>query len=1540
MNVKRTNFLLYIFLVSNLVTAKKSVKNLKEWLESKGGYVNPNIEVKPGVGVYALRDIQPRELIIGIPPEARIGSFTGETDVSCGTIRKLQQEQSLGTKSNYAPLIEYLTAGPFQSPSSWSDEGKKILDEIMEAFPGAPVADWAHSVWVERCGGKEYPDQIDATMAAIETNREGMLLPFVNDFRHRNGIYGNIERYGPPAETLEYRAKHLIRKGEELTMSFENDWDSISAFQTIGQIQEYPQYWFLAEDVMFVLEEKKDQKGLPAGSLEVDWMLATLPDGEDSEFLEDLVDTVKTAAATDLTNLPKREAEALSAFTSSLSVALTEGLRFANDGVNPPETLNLPKPTNVATGDPFLDWFLGKGGYLSAKVQKKIVDGGAPRTGLFAVDDILTDEVVIVVPRSIVMSDQSDEFSMFTDHVTCEAAEVLLEEFEKGSGSEYAEFAHDILNSPHPKLPSEYSFDGKAVLREILGPSEDFPLTILPPADATILLSDDWQDQCSGYDGPVAEAAAARSVQFAKNNNFIPIMHWIYPGNGVEVNIKSNEYEGENDFIVRASRPIRAGEEIRTSISECIGCGWLPLVYGTAELYRDFGVVESYPQFWIFDEGLQVQILEILDEQGLPTGSFQPVFIDEYEPGEEELDILEEELARLDFLDQTSIMDLPSNELEPIAQYGASLKVAIRAILGAFGRDTNVAVECDNDEECKIHSFDIDSLERREREILNMWNTSNCDKEYIFRFPGYQHMESVNGLYQSLDYYVQEGGNETQLQLDGIVQIAFDHRPHYHELHIQYASRFLTSDIKRIVWIGGGDSMLLHEILKYPSIELAVGLELDQNVTRYSYKYFGTQPHWDNEKVEWWYGDATKSLLMLPREYFGSFDLVLVDLSETVMSFKVTDKLSVVGALSLLMKSDGIFVKNDYHFTELSGIFENTLQIFATDIPTVCVQAMSLGSNSLNFMDVFENNLRDHGVERLYLMDNDRIDDIFHDFRLNKSPFHLDCDPDEGSKANNKSTQERSSGILYIVEVEGASTQTLLSQEAVEDTILKAMQQTGMAPVDRFSNEHENEVPFVFIILKEGYIRAHSWKNNGYCAIDIHFWGSYEKQVKLKHALLQAFDSPKSASSSYRLVAGGLFGVSTWRLDEATKGPNFQPECKSVQAPPDEERTAEDAVKGSDEETLLANTFLTSILGIRETSSRALVFCGESTNACTSLAAMRDVVGENQVTEVKTCSTVIELNEFAENFDSIIQQCILEVRNSIAMAVQGGSKFDTIVLDPSLSYTMGRVVYEALSIHRLRLQSFTKSPMLLAPSAPSDYEWRRNILDRLKYEHLKVDPIYLVETDFSKDATMIKTALLCWGMEDNSFWRKYNRVREKWSADKLDVRTYNILGGNPKYVPEHNPHKFVASDYDPTDAVKQFQTQQATALQAHFQFESSGELDGKTIEEALSKALLGVRFVPDGGVKTVSNLGEGALFVASFGKGDVVALWDGRSHLDIDLFMYREDLSLVQKFEGRITNQMPELHIALRDVFPRGFGRNVSFKKDFPDKATLPHWAY
>lgn len=187
------------------------------------------------------------------------------------------------------------------------------------------------------------------------------------------------------------------------------------------------------------------------------------------------------------------------------------------------------------------------------------------------------------------------------------------------------------------------------------------------------------------------------------------------------------------------------------------------------------------------------------------------------------------------------------------------------------------------------------------------------------------------------------------MSLDDILQICHSYRPHYHEPYVHFPAAYLK-EMKRIVFIGGGDAMLLHESLKYPNVELVLGLELDQKVVRESLKHFHIQPHFDDPRVQWWFGDASKSLALIPREWFGTFDLVMVDLSETAMSISVTDDLDIFGALSLLMKPDGIFVKNELYYGQMSKLFDHSTFVYMTDYPILCDQDWAMGSNSIDFM--------------------------------------------------------------------------------------------------------------------------------------------------------------------------------------------------------------------------------------------------------------------------------------------------------------------------------------------------------------------------------------------------------------------------------------------------------------------------------------------------------------------------------------------------------------------------------------------------------------
>eukprot|EP00957_Ditylum_brightwellii_P126489 9641989-Ditylum_brightwellii.AAC.1 len=373
----------------------------------------------------------------------------------------------------------------------------------------------------------------------------------------------------------------------------------------------------------------------------------------------------------------------------------------------------------------------------------------------------------------------------------------------------------------------------------------------------------------------------------------------------------------------------------------------------------------------------------------------------------------------------------------------------------------------------------------------------------------YEDLEMIQSFYQVINFFWNEDTNATCLDIDNTIQICDDFRPHYHEMSVHYSARYL-GDIKRVLWVGGGDSMLLHEILKYQSLELAVGLEIDQKVVRYCYKHFGSQPHFDNEKVQWWFGDASKTLLMLPREYFGSFDLVFVDLSETVTSFTVTEKLDVLGTLALLVKPDGIILKNEVYFETFTSMFKYSAMVNWYDNPIICSQVMTIGSNTVDFLNP---TLQYTDLEALLIKPLTQISDPFefyHDYAKNTTS-HPVCDK---SGRDESSKQERSPGILVVLEAENASV-NLENGDTLKDIFTVSLQEEGLTVVSTDVTQSISNRTFVSIIFQEGYIVARIDPEHGYCGFDIHFWSSFHKQEDVKRALIAAVKAERKTSSDF-----------------------------------------------------------------------------------------------------------------------------------------------------------------------------------------------------------------------------------------------------------------------------------------------------------------------------------------------------------------------------------------------------------------------------------------
>ena len=89
-----------------------------------------------------------------------------------------------------------------------------------------------------------------------------------------------------------------------------------------------------------------------------------------------------------------------------------------------------------------------------------------------------------------------------------------------------------------------------------------------------------------------------------------------------------------------------------------------------------------------------------------------------------------------------------------------------------------------------------------------------------------------------------------------------------------------------------------------------------------------------------------------------------------------------------------------------------------------------------------------------------------------------------------------------------------------------------------------------------------------------------------------------------------------------------------------------------------------------------------------------------------------------------------------------------------------------------------------------------------------------------------------------------------------------------------------------------------------------------------------------------NKLGEGSLLLVFWNGGSASVLWDGRNHIDINLFTYVESAQTAINFVRNFMDKLPFLKVALRDEQPRGFGRIVMYEKDLKAaKGRIPPWA-
>lgn len=699
--------------------------------------------------------------------------------------------------------------------------------------------------------------------------------------------------------------------------------------------------------------------------------------------------------------------------------------------------------------------------------------------------------------------------------------------------------------------------------------------------------------------------------------------------------------------------------------------------------------------------------------------------------------------------------------------------------------------------------------------------------------------------------------------------------------------------------------MLLHEVLKYPDLELVVGLELDQLVTRKCFKYFRSSPHFEDPRVEWWFGDATKSLLLLPEEYWQSFDLILVDLSETVMSLSVTKELDVFDALALLLKHDGVMVKNELYMEPFSKVFDYSMDILY-ESPVICSQVLAFGSNKVDFM---HDTVYDHGVETLLyknMHDLDTRHNFTHDFRINNATKQDKC----GKLAERESLteQSKSAGVVEIVEAEQV---TAKLDASLGDIFLKVIKKQGFHPL----SAPIYDGGMVMIPMKEGYVMARSWADKKYCNLDVNLWGSFHKLKSLRKALTDALGS--KSISQFKIVVGGMYGSETWEQDRDIIGPKIV-QTRNCEIPVHKE------AKDISEELISA--------AVEEAMS---LFTAEEGTAIVVCKDVESCLATKMIEKYENIRKVIKVPDCAGETDESQYDC--EVQTTIDVKKKlGKDQADAVLVDATVSKRMTQILNSMMSRKDYRQALINPDNLVMVWSTDAENEeYQRYFLDRYRKQH-EWDPEARAEIWMQVGTKAIEFGFL--KTNDKQIVYKISDIegnlKKKFKGKKnVEIELRGIYGGLYEYKRQWAPQEFLQSDYETDDGYKQYFEQEPLARHTVFQFEEADkqtyEFSKDGLNAALAKTLEANQFECTT-KNSISSMGEGTVMLCMNPyKGTVVMVWDGRKHVDISLYLTGNQVGEVDKFLGAFLHYVDrKLKVALRDDMPRGINRVVNFPED------------
>jgi len=472
------------------------------------------------------------------------------------------------------------------------------------------------------------------------------------------------------------------------------------------------------------------------------------------------------------------------------------------------------------------------------------------------------------------------------------------------------------------------------------------------------------------------------------------------------------------------------------------------------------------------------------------------------------------------------------------------------------------------------------------------------------------------------------------------------------------------------------------------------------------------------------------------------------------------------------------------------------------------------------------------------------------------------------------------------------------------------------------------------VILKEGYVVSRAWLAHEYCAFDVHFWSNFDRHIEVGNALISAVGSTRGSSSSYRIVAGGMFGVSTWKKDVVSRGPHRTISC-DTNADILEIEINKDAMDVILEESM---EFVEDIGGI------LIVICGQMDSApCRSAEVLKKNSSYKDIQILWSCDDS-DLNEYNESYLDDMFTCELDVLKTLnKLFTLDSEKIQAIIFDSTASYEMGQILMKIFSHIKNKRKMLTENTTVISVSSDEGKIWQRNFVNKFLQNVLKEEPAFKGEVSFKG---LNSNIYLNVASKDKNFIKSLKVVASKVEKEtEITSDIINLYGGQ---VLDRGAFEFSRwfkhTDYDHESSLKQWNSQAQLEHQTIFQLEKSAsgfKLSAIEITNAL-KNILKLADSTDSpcgkvAVKEFISIGDGIVLTALWSGGRVIVIWDGRNHVDVNVCT-KAGNDLADIFKEHFVKQIPSLKVVLHDWQPRGYGQVVNFSKDYLDPS-FPIWS-